>query len=358
MVMIRATVTDVQWHLPRKLGNSNTLAKTSHRFCVAPMMDWTDRLCRTFHRLLSRHARLYTEMVTADAIVHGDRQALLGFDAVQQPVALQLGGSEPERLAEAAAIGEQFGYAEINLNVGCPSDRVQSGRFGACLMAEPELVAACFAAMQHQVHVPVTIKCRIGVDDQDSDADLDRFVGSVADVGCRVLIVHARKAWLKGLSPKQNREVPPLNYERVYRLKAAHPELTVVINGGIETLQQASEHLDRVDGVMVGRAAYKTPYMLAEVDRALFDPAATAPTREAVLEGLMPTIAAHVDRGGRLSAITRHILGLYRGQPGGKRFRRHLSEHAVVNGADASVVADAIAHLRSTARQTELSLAG
>jgi tRNA-dihydrouridine synthase A len=321
------------------------------------MMDWTDRHCRTFHRLLSQHARLYTEMVTADAVIHGDREALLGFEPMQQPVALQLGGSDPERLAEAAAIGEAFGYAEINLNVGCPSDRVQSGRFGACLMAEPELVAAGFAAMQRRVHIPVTVKCRIGIDDQDSEHDLEHFVTTVADAGCRVFVVHARKAWLNGLSPKQNREVPPLNYGRVYRLKAAYPELTIVINGGVETLEQATDHLRHVDGVMMGRAAYKTPYVLAGVDRTLFGAGAPVPTREDVLRQLMPFIESHLAGGGRLIEFTRHILGLYHGRPGGKRFRRHLSEHAVRGDGRASVVADAVACVEDTQR-AELSLTG
>jgi tRNA-dihydrouridine synthase A len=321
------------------------------------MMDWTDRHCRTFHRLLSRHARLYTEMVTADAVVHGDREALLGFDGMQQPVALQVGGADPVRLAEAARIGEDIGYAEINLNVGCPSDRVQSGRFGACLMAEPELVAAGFAAMQHQVGVPVTVKCRIGIDDQDSEEDLERFVTSVAEAGCRVFVVHARKAWLKGLSPKQNREVPPLNYGRVYRLKAAHPELTIVINGGIDTLAAAADHLRHVDGVMMGRAAYRTPYVLAGVDQVLFGALRPAPRRDEVLNQLMPYIEAHLANGGRLNAFTRHILGLYHGQRGGKRFRRHLSENAVRGDGDASVVSEALA-LVQDAPLTELSLTG
>ena len=247
------------------------------------MMEWTDRHCRVFLRQLTARALLYTEMVTSGAVVHGNRERLLGFDPCEHPVALQIGGSDPRELAEAARIGADFGYDEINLNVGCPSDRVQSGRFGACLMAEPELVAASVAAMAEAVSLPVTVKCRIGIDDQDSEADLDRFVRAVADAGCRTVVVHARKAWLQGLSPKQNREVPPLDYGRVHRLKQAHPELEVVINGGIATLEDAEAHMARVDGVMLGRAAYHTPYLLAEVDRRFYGAASPAPTRGEVL---------------------------------------------------------------------------
>ncbi|HEU0159545.1 MAG TPA: tRNA dihydrouridine(20/20a) synthase DusA, partial [Hyphomicrobiaceae bacterium] len=242
----------------------------TRRFCVAPMMDWTDRHCRFFHRLLSSHARLYTEMVTAQAVLRGDRDRLLAFSPAEHPVALQLAGCEPTLLAEAAAVGEAYGYDEINLNVGCPSDRVQEGRFGACLMAEPELVARCVAAMRRSLQVPVTVKCRIGIDDQDSERDLSRFIGIVADAGCTSFIVHARKAWLKGLSPKQNRELPPLDYARVWALKASHPELEIIINGGIATLGSAQAQLAKVDGVAVGRSAYQNPYLLADVDRQLF----------------------------------------------------------------------------------------
>jgi tRNA-dihydrouridine synthase A len=314
----------------------------SHRFCVAPMMDWTDRHCRFFHRLLTRRALLYTEMVTAEAILHGRRERLLGFSAEEHPVGLQLGGSDPARLAEAAAIGESFGYEEINLNVGCPSDRVQEGRFGACLMAEPALVARCVAAMEARVKVPVTVKCRIGIDDQDSEADLEQFVRAVAGVGCRTLIVHARKAWLEGLSPKENREVPPLDYARVYRLKAAHPELELVINGGIASLAQAQAHLAHVDGVALGRAAYQNPYLLAEVDGRLFGDAAPPPTRRAVLEQLLPYAERYVRNGGRLNNIARHILGLYHGRPRARAFRRHLSELAPREGAGVEVLLQAI----------------
>jgi tRNA-dihydrouridine synthase A len=307
------------------------------------MMDWTDRHCRAFHRLMTRHALLYTEMVTSAAILHGDRARLLAHDASDDPVALQLGGSDPAALAESAAIGEGFGYAEINLNVGCPSDRVQEGRFGACLMAEPELVAACVAAMQRRVSVPVTVKCRIGIDAQDSEADLQRFIDTVAAAGCSVFIVHARKAWLEGLSPKQNREVPPLDYDRVYRLKASRPELTIVLNGGIDDLDAAAHHLDRVDGVMLGRAAYQTPYILAEVDRRFFAAAAPVPARADVLERLIPHVGRHLAAGGRLNNVARHILGLYHGQPHARAFRRHLSELAVRDGAGVEVLIEALA---------------
>jgi tRNA-dihydrouridine synthase A len=306
------------------------------------MMDWTDRHCRAFHRQLTRHALLYTEMVTAPAILHGDRARLLGMNDIEHPVALQLGGSDPGALGEAAAIGETYGYDEINFNVGCPSDRVQEGRFGACLMAEPELVAACVGGMQRQVKVPVTVKCRIGIDEQDSERDLQRFVDVVAATGVRTFIVHARKAWLQGLSPKQNREVPPLDYARVYRLKAAHPELTIVINGGIASLDEADTHLQHVDGVMLGRAAYQTPYILAEVDRRFFDPDAKVPARAEAIEGLIPYIERHLGSGGRLNNFVRHLLGLYHGEPRARVFRRHLSENAPRDGARLTTLIEAV----------------
>ena len=307
------------------------------------MMDWTDRHCRTFHRIMSAHARLYTEMVTADAAIHGDRERLLGFASVEHPIALQLGGSDPAKLAEAAAIGEAFGYDEINLNVGCPSSRVQEGRFGACLMAEPDLVAACVRAMADRVRIPVTIKCRIGIDAQDSEADLSRFIATVADAGITTFVVHARKAWLDGLSPKENREVPPLDYARVYRLKAARPDLTIVLNGGVETLEASAEHLGHVDGVMMGRAAYQTPYLLADVDRVLFGSDAPALSRGDVVDRLLPYVQEHLAAGGRLNSVTRHILGVYHGQPRARVFRRHLSEHGVGEGPGIDVLIDAIA---------------
>ncbi len=306
------------------------------------MMDWTDRHCRAFHRLLTRNALLYTEMVTAPAVIHGDRARLIAFEESEHPVALQLGGADPAALAEAASIGEGFGYDEINLNVGCPSDRVQEGRFGACLMAEPELVAACVAAMQARVAVPVTVKCRIGIDDQDGEADLARFVAIVAEAGCRTFIVHARKAWLEGLSPKENRQVPPLDHERVYRLKASRPDLTIVLNGGIEDLDAAQAHLQHVDGVMLGRAAYQTPYVLADVDGRFFGATTEPLTRAQAIEALIPHIVRHLEAGGRLNNVVRHILGLYHGQPRARAFRRHLSELAVKDGAGVAVLLDAL----------------
>jgi tRNA-dihydrouridine synthase A len=305
------------------------------------MMDWTDRHCRFFHRLLTAHALLYTEMVTAEAVLHGDRDRLLGFSPEEHPVALQLGGSDPGRLAEAAAIGADYGYDEINLNVGCPSDRVQEGRFGACLMAEPKLVAACVAAMRARVSVPVTVKCRIGIDDQDSEAGLERFVSAVAAAGCGTFMVHARKAWLQGLSPKANREVPPLDYGRVYRLKTAHPELEIVVNGGIGSLDEAEAHLAKVDGVALGRAAYQNPYLLAGVDRRLFGDTGAPPSRGEVVEALLAYAERHLAAGGRLNNIARHILGLYHGQPRARAFRRHLSERAPRDGAGIGVLQEA-----------------
>ena len=315
---------------------------SSHRFSVAPMMDWTDRYDRFFLRLISRHALLYTEMVTSGAVLHGDRERLLGFEPEQHPVALQLGGSEPRDLAEAARIGEGFGYDEINLNVGCPSDRVQSGRFGACLMAEPGIVARCVSSMQEAVSVPVTVKCRIGIDDQDEETALDDFIEKVRVTGCSTFIIHARKAWLDGLSPKQNRDIPPLNYERVYRLKQAYDDLTIVINGGIGDLGEVDQHLRRVDGVMLGRAAYQNPYLLAEVDRRYFDGALHVPERREIVERLLPYVEHKIAEGVRLNQITRHILGLYQGVPGARQWRRHLSQNAHLPGADVSVVREAL----------------
>jgi tRNA-dihydrouridine synthase A len=315
----------------------------AHRFCVAPMMDWTDRHCRVFHRGLTKRALLYTEMVTADAIIHGDRERLLGFSSAEHPIALQLGGSGPAKLAKAARIGADLGYDEINLNVGCPSDRVQEGRFGACLMAEPDLVAECVAAMLESQPALVTVKCRIGIDDQDAEADLSRFIDVVAATGCRTFVVHARKAWLKGLSPKENREVPPLNYQRVYRLKARRPDLTIIINGGIESIVEAREHLDHVDGVMLGRAAYQNPYILADVDRAIFGETSEPTTRAEALSALLPYADRHLSSGGRLSNITRHVLGLYHGQPRGRAFRRILGERGTQASASTDIVRDAIA---------------
>lgn len=308
------------------------------------MMDWTDRHCRYFHRLLSPNALLYTEMVTARAVIHGDRARLLGFDPAEQPVALQLGGSDAAELAAAARIGAELGYVEINLNVGCPSDRVQSGRFGACLMREPALVGACVEAMRDAVahtRAAVTVKCRIGVDDQDEYAGLAEFVDKVHACGCNVFVVHARKAWLQGLSPKENREVPPLNYERVYRLKREHPQLAIIINGGVTSVTETREHLRHVDGVMLGRTAYHEPYRLAEIDADLFG--TPLPDRDEVLARLQPYIEAHLARGDRLQYISRHILGLYQGLPGARAYRRVLSERAHCADAGYDVIEQALA---------------
>ena len=317
------------------------------RFNIAPMMDWTDRHCRFFHRLLTRRALLYTEMLTTGAILHGDRERLLGFDAAEHPVALQLGGSDPAALAECARIGEGFGYDEINLNVGCPSDRVQEGRFGACLMLEPALVGDCVAAMKAAVTIPVTVKCRIGVDEQEPEQALFSFTETVKAAGADALIVHARKAWLKGLSPRENREVPPLDYAIVHRLKAAHPDLAIVLNGGIASVEQAQEHLNaeigNLDGVMMGRAAYQEPWRLLSVDAAFYGEApAFATTKDAAL-ALVPYIEREMAKGVRLNSITRHVLGLFRAVPGARAFRRHLSVETVRPGAAASVLADALA---------------
>jgi tRNA-dihydrouridine synthase A len=312
-----------------------------HRFCVAPMMEWTDRHCRYLFRLISCRAFLYTEMVTAEAVLRGDPQRVLGFDPAERPVALQLGGSEPAKLAQAARTGAAWGYDEINLNIGCPSDRVQSGRFGACLMAEPATVADCVKAMNEAVSIPVTVKCRIGIDDQDEEESLDRFIDTVADAGCTTFIVHARKAWLEGLSPKENRDVPPLNYARVYRLKTRRPDLTIIVNGGIASVEEGVAHLEHADGVMLGRAAYADPYLLAEVDRAFYGAAAASPSRCHVLDGFIAYAERQVSRGVRLNALTRHALGLFHGQPRARAFRRHIAENAHIDGAGVEVLAQA-----------------
>jgi tRNA-dihydrouridine synthase A len=299
----------------------------SRRFSVAPMMEWTDRHCRVFHRHLSRHALLYTEMVTAEAVRHGDRERLLGFSEVEHPVAVQLGGCDPVAMAEAARIAEDRGYAEVNINVGCPSDRVQSGTFGACLMREPETVGRAVEAMVRAVSIPVTVKCRIGVDDQDPEIALDALVDAVTGAGCRSVTVHARKAWLQGLSPKENRDVPPLDYDRVYRLKAARPDLEVVINGGITDLAQSAAHLDHVDGVMIGRSAYQTPWLLSEVDTALFGAPAYEIDRHAVVEAMAEYAARMaVERGTPVRSVAKHMMGLFQGLPGARAWRRALSE--------------------------------
>ena len=324
------------------------LTPEDFRFCVAPMMDWTDRHDRYFLRLISKKARLYTEMITADAIIHGDKDRLLRFHAAEHPLALQLGGSDPEKLAIAARVGLDYGYDEINLNVGCPSDRVQSGRFGACLMEEPDLVAACIAAMREAVSdaLPVTVKCRIGVDDQEPEKALFELVEKTKQAGCRVFIVHARKAWLQGLSPKQNRDIPPLDYELVYRLKQQHPDLLIVINGGIDTLAAAQSHLDHVDGVMLGRAAYKTPYILSEVDQLFYGATHAAVAREDIVSQLIPYAQDLLADGTPLHALTRHLMGLYQAQPGGRIWRRHLSENAPKNKAGIEVLHEGLDIMR------------
>ena len=307
------------------------------------MMDWTDRHCRVFHRLMSRRARLYTEMLTTGAIIHGDRRRLLGFDPSEHPVALQLGGSDPEDLATAARIGEDLGYDEINLNVGCPSDRVKDGRFGACLMAEPALVADGVAAMKRAVRIPVTVKCRIGIDDQDPEVALDVLARGVVATGADALIVHARKAWLNGLSPKENRDIPPLDYDRVYRLKAVLPDVPIIINGGIGSIAEAARHLDHVDGVMLGRAAYQEPWRLLDVDPELFGETAPYATMKDVFEAMFPYIEDQLAQGARLHSMTRHFVGAFHGVPGARAFRRHLAEKGVKPGAGVEVLRDAIA---------------
>lgn len=310
------------------------MAFSPHRFCVAPMMDGTDRHCRYFHRLLTRRARLYTEMIVADAIVRGGARRHLAFDPVEHPVALQIGGSDPRVLAEAARRGEAFGYDEINLNVGCPSDRVQSGTFGACLMKSPQLVADGVASMRAAVKIPITVKCRIGVDDQDPEETLFAFVDHVARAGCEVFVVHARKAWLTGLSPKENREIPPLDYALVRRLKAARSDLTIVLNGGLASIEHAEQNLDDFPGVMLGRAAYGEPYILADVDRRIFGAEERALTREQAARAMIPYVHRLAAEGGRSSHATRHMLGLYHGTRGASSWRRRLSAQGTGAGPD------------------------
>jgi len=307
------------------------------------MMDWTDRHCRYFHRLLTRRALIYTEMLTTGAILHGDRERLLGYHPSEHPVAIQLGGSDAAALAECARIAAGFGYDEINLNVGCPSDRVQEGRFGACLMAEPRLVADGVAAMKRAVAVPVTVKCRIGIDDQDPEVALEELTRAVEGEGADALIVHARKAWLEGLSPRENRDVPPLDYDRVYRLKAAHPKLPIIINGGIRSLAETKAHLAHVDGAMLGRAAYQEPWRLLAVDPELFEEAAPVASAKEAVRALIPYVESELARGTRLYAIARHVLGLFHGVPGARAFRRHIATHAVKPDAGAGVLLEALA---------------
>jgi tRNA-dihydrouridine synthase A len=312
------------------------------RFAIAPMMEWTDRHCRFFHRLLTRRALIYTEMVTTGAVLRGDRERLMGFDPAEHPVALQLGGSDPVALAQCARIGADFGYDEINLNIGCPSERVQEGRFGACLMAEPQLVGDCVAAMKAAVAIPVTVKCRIGIDDQDPEQALTAFAATVVAAGTDALIVHARKAWLSGLSPRENRDIPPLDYGIVFRLKAAYPNLPIVLNGGIASVEAAREHLQKLDGVMMGRAAYQEPWRLLQVDPLLGAAAPVASAKAAAL-ALIPYIERELSRGVRLHSITRHLHGLFQAVPGARAYRRHLATAAVKPGACAEVLAEALA---------------
>ena len=307
------------------------------------MMEWTDRHCRFFHRLLTRRALIYTEMVTTGAVLHGDRNRLIGFDPAEHPVALQLGGSDPAALARCARIGADFGYDEINLNIGCPSERVQEGRFGACLMAEPALVGDCVGAMKAAVAIPVTVKCRIGIDDQDPEQSLTAFAAHVVAAGTDALIVHARKAWLSGLSPRENRDIPPLDYDIVFRLKAAHPRLPVMLNGGIAGVEQAASFLGRVDGVMMGRAAYQEPWRLMAVDPLIFGEPAAAESAKAAVRAMLPYIERELARGARLAGITRHMLGLFRGVPGARAFRRHLATEAVKPNAGVQVLTEALA---------------
>lgn len=328
-----------------RLGSQESTAQQTflHRFCVAPMMDWTDRHDRRFLRLLSKRALLYTEMVTSAALIHGDSKALLEHSQEEYPLALQLGGSDPKQLATAAQMGADAGFCEINLNVGCPSERVQNGAFGACLMAEPALVADCVSAMRAAVDIPVTVKCRIGIDDQDSEEALHSFVETVKGGGCELFIIHARKAILKGLSPKQNREIPPLDYPRVYRLKKEFPSLKIVINGGLTTLPTALEQLQQVDGVMLGREAYQNPYILSTVDSAFYGEEPTPLTRQQALAHYLPYVESELAKGTPLQHMSRHLLGLFKGERGGKQFRRHLSEHAHKLNAGAEVLTQACA---------------
>jgi tRNA-dihydrouridine synthase A len=312
------------------------------RFAIAPMMDWTDRHCRFFHRLLTRRALIYTEMITTGALIHGDRGRLLRFDAAEHPVALQVGGSDPVALAQCARMAEDFGYDEINLNVGCPSDRVQDGRFGACLMAEPGLVGECVAAMKAAVRIPITVKCRLGIDDQDTEVALDDITRAVTAAGVDALIVHARKAWLEGLSPKENREIPPLDYERVFRLKRAYPALPIALNGGITDVGQGASYLDKVDGLMMGRAAYREPWRLLAVDPLVFGAPAPAASAKAVAHALVPYIERELAAGTRLYSIVRHVLGLFHAVPGARAFRRMLATEAVRPGAGMDVFVRAL----------------
>lgn len=315
----------------------------SRKLSIAPMLDWTDRHYRYFVRLITRHTLLYSEMVTTGALIHGDRERFLQFDPDEKPLALQLGGSDPVALAECARMAQKWGYDEVNLNVGCPSDKVQSGRFGACLMLEPALVAECIHAMQAAVSIPVTVKHRIGIDRDDNYETLHQFVATLAEAGCHTFIVHARNAWLQGLSPKENRDVPPLRYEVVHRLKRDFPDQEIIINGGIKTLDAAEEQLQLLDGVMIGREAYQNPWLLADADSRLFGDDHPVPSRQQIIEQLMPYVQREFSRGNSISQITRHILGLFQGQPGARAWRRHISENAHRKGASPELITQAAA---------------
>lgn len=321
------------------------MKKLNRKFTVAPMLDWTDRHCRFFHRLLTKEAVLYTEMVTTGAILYGDPARQLRFNSQEHPVALQLGGSEPQELAQCARIAQDYGYDEINLNVGCPSERVQKGAFGACLMAEPQLIAECVSAMQAAVAIPITVKNRIGIDDQEDYADLHHFIDTVSQAGCQTFIIHARKAWLKGLSPKENREIPPLRYDLVYQIKQAFPALEIIINGGITTLEQCQQHLQHVDGVMVGREAYHNPWLLTQVDPLLYGTPTPLESRQAALLAMLPYVQAQLDAGVPLGHISRHLLGLFQGMPGARAFRRLISENAHKPDAGVKLLRDALAKI-------------
>lgn len=322
------------------------MKELNRKFTVAPMLDWTDRHCRYFHRLLTKYAILYTEMVTTGALLNGDIDRHLRFDVAEHPVALQLGGSDPHDLATCARMAADYGYDEVNINVGCPSERVQKGAFGACLMAEPELIGECVNAMQAAVSIPITVKNRIGIDDQDDYAGLHRFISTVAQAGCKTFIIHARKAWLKGLSPKENREIPPLRYELVYQIKQEFPQLEILINGGITTLEQCQQHLQHVDGVMVGREAYHNPWVLAQVDAQLYGTSSAVDDRKAIVEAFLPYVQQQLEQGVPLGHMTRHILGIFQGMAGARAWRRHISENAHKAGAGGELLREAMQMVR------------
>lgn len=318
-----------------------------HLISIAPMMDWSDRHYRFFMRLITKRALLYTEMITTGAIIHGDRDRFLKFNHEEHPVAIQLGGSDPDQLARCSTIATEYGYDEINLNVGCPSDRVQSGRFGACLMAEPDLVAECVAAMKKETHLPVTVKTRLGIDDRDSFEELCGFISKVSDSGCKTFILHARKAWLNGLSPKENREIPPLKYDRVYQIKQDFSDLEIMINGGIKNIPEIDNHLENIDGVMIGREAYHNPYFLAEVDQHFYKEKTRLLSRSEVIDEFIKYADQQIQQGVHIKHMTRHILGLFQGQPGAKKWRRYLSENAYKPGASSDVIKQALAEIYS-----------